>query len=74
MPESSLTALLLCNYRHRALAGLTWCLQFFFYSMEETKIAVYFFSSWTLHMAPIIIFSTIWGLFLHECGGQVGAP
>jgi L-rhamnose-H+ transport protein len=57
------------NYLLCALAGLTWYLQFFFYSMGETKMGGYAFSSWTLHMASIIIFSTIWGLALHEWPG-----
>jgi len=29
----------------------------------------YGFSSWTLHMASIIIFSTLWGIALHEWRG-----
>jgi L-rhamnose-H+ transport protein len=29
----------------------------------------YDFSSWTLHMASIIIFSTLWGLWLREWKG-----
>ena len=58
------------NYLLCALAGLTWYLQFFFYSMGETKMGAYAFSSWTLHMASIIIFSTIWGLALHEWRGS----
>lgn len=42
----------------------------FLYYMGETKMGAYTFSSWTLHMASIIIFSTIWGLFLHEWRGS----
>lgn len=62
---------LLRNYLLCAVAGVTWYLQFFFYSMGETKMGAYTFSSWTLHMASIIIFSTIWGIFLHEwCGAS----
>lgn len=61
---------LLRNYLLCAVAGVTWYLQFFFYSMGETKMGAYTFSSWTLHMASIIIFSTIWGLFLHEWRGS----
>ena len=61
---------LLRNYLLCALAGFTWYLQFFFYSMGETKMGAYAFSSWTLHMASIIIFSTLWGLFLHEWRGS----
>lgn len=61
---------LMRNYLLCALAGLTWYLQFFFYSMGETKMGTYAFSSWTLHMASIIIFSTLWGLALHEWRGS----
>jgi L-rhamnose-H+ transport protein len=61
---------LLRNYLFCAVAGVTWYLQFFFYSMGETKMGAYTFSSWTLHMASIIIFSTIWGIFLHEWRGS----
>jgi len=51
------------------LAGTTWYFQFFFYTMGETQMGVYKFSSWTLHMASIIIFSTLWGIGLHEWRG-----
>ncbi len=61
---------LVANYLLSALAGVTWYLQFMFYSMGETKIGEYKFSSWTLHMASIIIFSTIWGIILHEWRGS----
>lgn len=57
------------NYLLCAVAGVTWYLQFFFYSMGETKMGSYTFSSWTLHMASIVIFSTLWGLGLHEWRG-----
>jgi hypothetical protein len=60
---------LLANYLFSALAGLTWYFQFFFYSMGETQMGQYKFSSWTLHMASIIIFSSIWGLALREWKG-----
>lgn len=60
------------NYLFSTLAGTTWYLQFFFYTMGETQMGRYRFSSWTLHMASIIIFSTIWGLALKEWHG-VGA-
>jgi len=52
-----------------ALAGVTWYLQFFFYTMGETQMGRFKFSSWTLHMASIIIFSTMWGWILHEWKG-----
>jgi len=60
---------LLRNYFFCALAGFTWYFQFFFYSMGETKMGAYTFSSWTLHMASIVIFSTLWGVFLKEWKG-----
>ena len=61
---------MLTNYLFCALAGVTWYLQFFFYSMGETQMGKYEFSSWTLHMASIIIFSTLWGIALKEWRGS----
>ena len=60
---------LLPNYFFSALAGTTWYFQFFFYTMGETQMGRYKFSSWTLHMASIIIFSTLWGIALREWSG-----
>ena len=57
------------NYFFAALAGVIWYFQFFFYSLGQTKMGKYDFSSWTLHMASIIIFATIWGLALKEWAG-----
>ncbi|MGB8475014.1 MAG: L-rhamnose/proton symporter RhaT [Candidatus Acidiferrum sp.] len=64
---------MLANYLLCALAGTTWYFQFFFYTMGETQMGKYGFSSWTLHMASIIIFSTLWGLGFKEWKGA-GAP
>ncbi len=61
---------LLLNYIFCALAGVTWYMQFFFYTMGETQMGEYKFSSWTLHMASIIIFSTLWGIALREWKGS----
>jgi L-rhamnose-H+ transport protein len=60
---------LVANYFFAALAGIVWYFQFFFYSMGQTKMGKYDFSSWTLHMASIIIFATLWGLLLREWHG-----
>src|SRR5438067_9790510 len=60
---------MLANYLFCALAGTTWYFQFFFYTMGETQMGRYKFSSWTLHMASIIIFSTLWGIALSEWKG-----
>src|SRR5688500_1952104 len=58
------------NYFFSALAGVTWYLQFFFYTMGSSKMGERLgFSSWTLHMASIIIFSTVWGIALREWRG-----
>ena len=57
------------NYFFSALAGTTWYFQFFFYTMGETQMGKFGFASWTLHMASIIIFSTLWGVYFHEWKG-----
>jgi L-rhamnose-H+ transport protein len=64
-----LRAPMIRNYLLSALAGTTWYMQFFFYTMGETQMGQYKFSSWTLHMASIIIFSTLWGIALKEWNG-----
>jgi len=57
---------LIANYLLASLAGVIWYFQFFFYSMGQTLMGKYDFSSWTLHMASIIIFATLWGIALKE--------
>ena len=57
------------NYLFCIAAGTLWYLQFFFYQMGESQMGNYKFSSWTLHMASIIIFSTLWGIFFKEWKG-----
>jgi len=57
------------NYLFCAIAGVTWYFQFFFYTMGETQMGQFKFSSWTLHMASIMIFSTLWGIALKEWNG-----
>ena len=60
---------LIRNYIFSALAGTIWYFQFFFYSMGTTKMGKYDFSSWTIHMAFIIVFSNLWGLYFREWKG-----
>jgi L-rhamnose-H+ transport protein len=67
--DTTFKAPMLANYLYSALAGTTWYMQFFFYTMGETQMGKYKFSSWTLHMASIIIFSTLWGIALKEWKG-----
>lgn len=58
------------NYAWSLLGGSIWYCQFLFYGMGQTKIGRKFeFSSWTLHMAFIIVFSSLWGLYFHEWSG-----
>ena len=61
---------LFANYLFAALAGLTWYFQFFFYGMGTTKMGKYDFSSWTIHMAFIIVFSNLWGIAFREWKGS----
>jgi L-rhamnose-H+ transport protein len=61
---------MLRNYLLCALAGTTWYFQFFFYTMGESQMGRYKFSSWTLHMASIIIFGTLWGIGFKEWKGS----
>ncbi|WP_106531216.1 L-rhamnose/proton symporter RhaT [Chitinophaga niastensis] len=56
------------NYLFAALAGTTWFLQFFFYGMGESKLGNDA-SSWILHMAFIILVSSMWGFVLKEWKG-----
>jgi len=61
---------MMANYLFSALAGVTWYFQFFFYTMGETQMGTFGFASWTLHMASIIIFSTLWGIYFREWKGS----
>lgn len=66
---------LLANYFFSSVAGTVWYFQFFFYTMGETQMGEYKFSSWTLHMASIMIFGSLWGIALKEwtgAGGRAG--
>ncbi len=57
------------NYLLAALGGVLWYFQFFFYTMGESQMGKFGFSSWTLHMGSIILFSTLWGFALSEWKG-----
>ena len=60
----------LANYVFCALAGITWYCQFMFYGMGTTRLGDYKFSSWTIHMAFIIVFSNLWALAFREWKGS----
>ena len=58
------------NYVLSALGGVIWYGQFFFYGMGATQLGEKFdFSSWSIHMAFIIVFSNLWGIAFHEWRG-----
>jgi len=58
------------NYLLSAAGGLIWYGQFFFYGMGTTKLGPkYGFSSWSIHMAFIIVFSNLWGMYFREWHG-----
>ncbi|MCX5770729.1 MAG: L-rhamnose/proton symporter RhaT [Candidatus Hydrogenedentes bacterium] len=57
------------NYLFSALAGTIWYMQFLFYGMGTTQMGRYDFSSWAIHMAFIIVFSNLWGLYFLEWRG-----
>jgi len=71
-PAAGARVPMLNNYVFSALAGVTWYMQFFFYTMGETQMGSYKFSSWTIHMASIILFSSLWGIALKEWKGSSG--
>jgi L-rhamnose-H+ transport protein len=54
------------NMLMAVLSGMMWYGQFFFYGMGTTKMGKFDFASWTIHMASIIMFSNLWGLWLKE--------
>ena len=55
------------NYFWAAIGGITWYMQFFFYGMGTTFLGKkYEFASWSLHMASIIFFSNMWGIYFRE--------
>lgn len=60
----------LLNYFLSMSGGVIWFGQFFFYGMGTTKLGeTYGFSSWSIHMAFIIVFSNLWGIGFHEWRG-----
>ena len=66
---SSSPGRLTSNYVFAGLAGAIWYGQFFFFGMGKTQMGRYDFSSWTIHMAFIIVFSSLWGIYFMEWKG-----
>lgn len=57
------------NYLLCVLAGVIWYGQFMFYGIGTTYMGKFEFAGWSLHMAFIIIFSTMWGFITNEWFG-----
>jgi L-rhamnose-H+ transport protein len=62
-------ALMAVNYLLAMAAGGIWYTGFFFYGMGTTKMGRYDFSSWSIHLAFVIVFSTLCGLLALEWKG-----
>jgi L-rhamnose-H+ transport protein len=57
------------NYLFCAIAGITGFMEFMFYGMGTTKMGENDFVSFSIHLAFVIVFSTMWGLITHEWKG-----
>lgn len=66
-PKNDLSVLdIMKNWGWSALAGMFWCLQFFFYGLGHVKMGNFQFASWVLHMSMLIFFSYIVGVLMKE--------
>jgi L-rhamnose-H+ transport protein len=61
---------LLVNYLFCAIAGITGFMEFMFYGMGTTKMGKHDFVSFSIHLAFVIVFSTMWGLITREWKGS----
>jgi len=57
------------NFILAASAGTIWYTGFFFYGMGTTFMGKFDFSSWSIHLAFVIMFSTICGIAMKEWKG-----
>jgi L-rhamnose-H+ transport protein len=57
------------NYGWASLAGVTWYLGFMFYGIGTTFMGRYDFTSWSIHLAFVIVFSTLCGIASGEWRG-----
>jgi len=62
-------SVMMANYLLAMVAGIIWYTGFFFYGMGTTKMGRYDFSSWSIHLAFVIVFSTLCGLLALEWKG-----
>jgi L-rhamnose-H+ transport protein len=57
------------NYFWASLAGAVWYLGFMLYGMGATCMGAYDFASWSIHLAFVIVFSTLCGILAREWRG-----
>jgi L-rhamnose-H+ transport protein len=61
---------IVANYILAAMAGIIAFMEFLFYAMGITKMGKKDFVSFSIHLAFVIVFSTMWGLITHEWKGS----
>ena len=57
------------NYLLCFLAGAIAFSEFLFFGMGESQMGAFRFSSWSIHMSFVVVFSNLWGLVLAEWRG-----
>jgi L-rhamnose-H+ transport protein len=57
------------NYGWAALSGATWYVGFMLYGIGTTFMGRYDFTSWSIHLAFVIVFSTLCGILAREWHG-----
>jgi L-rhamnose-H+ transport protein len=68
LPATSVTPLV-GNYLYAVSAGAIWYTGFFFYGMGTTQMGRLDFASWSIHLAFVIVFSTLCGILAMEWKG-----
>ncbi len=69
LPAGQEEAKLPMNFAMAALTGLLWYGQFFFYNLAHVRMGGYKFTSWTIHMVMLVLFSNIIAILLREWAG-----
>ncbi|MEI6278422.1 MAG: L-rhamnose/proton symporter RhaT [Verrucomicrobiae bacterium] len=57
------------NFWMAGLTGVLWYGQFFFYGLGHVRMGEYQFTSWAIHMAMLVFFSSLAGVVLKEWNG-----
>jgi len=69
LPAGEEKAALPLNFSMAVLTGMLWYGQFFFYGIGHVRMGAYKFTSWAIHMAMLVLFSTLAGVVLREWKG-----